>query len=192
MTKTPLPSPRSPQELDEKILAYARQQLPAKKSYRGPLWLSGLATASVVVIAVLIVTPDQPDTIAPALESAAVAPASRKAKLSMTTLNSPVESDTASADIPRAAPQSASNRKATKKMMGASAVYAEQDMFAADVALDFDPGKLQEHLRQLASMLDNGATDPANSAYEALKSSCGDCDLPSTLAEAIEKYLGNN
>ncbi|MFK8048974.1 MAG: hypothetical protein AB8B81_11130 [Halioglobus sp.] len=50
----PLPSPRSPATLDERILSQARRALPRDKPYRQPWWLAGSATAAVIVVAVTL------------------------------------------------------------------------------------------------------------------------------------------
>ena len=57
--KLPLPSPRSPRQLDDKILAYAQDNAPEKKSFIQPRWVAGLATAGVVVVALFITEPQQ-------------------------------------------------------------------------------------------------------------------------------------
>ncbi|MFT4520860.1 MAG: hypothetical protein ACI9JM_003268 [Halioglobus sp.] len=54
-----LPKPPSPAALDDKILAYARQQAPQKQPLWRSGWVSGIATAGVVAIAVLIADPSQ-------------------------------------------------------------------------------------------------------------------------------------
>ena len=60
----PLPSPGSPEALDNKVLAYARSQAPAKTSLLRPRWVGGMAAASVAAIAVFITQP-QPETTGP-------------------------------------------------------------------------------------------------------------------------------
>ena len=50
-----LPSPRSPRELDEKILRYAREQAPEPERRGLPVWVTGLATASIAGVALLLV-----------------------------------------------------------------------------------------------------------------------------------------
>lgn len=76
-----LPSPRSPQALDEQILSYARQRTP-QRSYR-PYWATGgLASAAVLVVAVIVSTgePGAPEeSLLPAVlveQEAAEAPTS--------------------------------------------------------------------------------------------------------------------
>ena len=52
--KLDLPSPRSPRDLDEKILRYAREHAPAPERRGRPAWVAGLATASIAGIALLL------------------------------------------------------------------------------------------------------------------------------------------
>ena len=60
----PLPSPRSPRELDDRILAHARNNAPPKHGARPLAWTGGLATAAVLVVAVYLVNLTDTGTVA--------------------------------------------------------------------------------------------------------------------------------
>jgi hypothetical protein len=54
-----LPNARSPKALDDRILDYAKTQAPEKARFSKPAWMSGLAAASIVGIAIMIALPEQ-------------------------------------------------------------------------------------------------------------------------------------
>ena len=56
-SQLPLPAPRSGAELDRKIIDYARAKAPSPRPRYAPRWYAGMATAAVVVAAVLITLP---------------------------------------------------------------------------------------------------------------------------------------
>ena len=170
MTKLPLPSPRSPSGLDKKILAYAKQQLPEKRTYRPALWLSGLATASVVAIAVIIAIPEQPRVSAP-------------------TADSPRTAVNESADMEIMVQRRA--RKQSVPMAASAALYAEDDMAVAAAATMpiLDSTTIHQQLREMAALVKRGESKQAALDYQKLKELCPHCDLPTTVEEAIEKYL---
>ena len=172
MTKLPLPSPHSPSGLDEKILAYAKQQLPEKETYRPPLWLSGLATASVVAIAVIIAIPEQPRVSVPAVQPATASP--------HTAVNE-------SADMEIAVQRRA--RKQSASLAASAAPYGEDEMAAADAAPILDSTIVHQQLREMAALVNRGDPEQAALDYQKLKELCPHCDLPVTVEEAIEKYL---
>ena len=171
MTKLPLPSPRSSSELDKKILAYAKQQLPEKKPYRPPLWLSGMATASVIAIAILIAIPDQPPALPAPPRSAATKEPVKKVEMLMQ--------------------QSA--RKQSAPLAASAALYAEQEMAASDsmqmpISI-LDTVTIQQQLQEMDSLVKRGDSKQAALEYQEMKKHCPRCDLPATLEQAIEKYL---
>jgi len=166
--KMPLPSPRSPAELDEKILAHAKRQAPERKFKLRPIWLSGLVTASVVAVAVLIAIPQQPE---PRVYESEAAPERRRS------------------DMPVSAPMSLEKKMTSRDTMGITADYALRESAAAPAVEQLDDSTLQSRLLQLSRILENGDSKQAEAAYEQLKFSCGDCELPATLEEAITKYL---
>ena len=94
--KLPLPSPRSPLELDERILSAARERAPTPEPQRQPWWIGGVATAAVLLVAVMITVPEQsPSTIEVRTEAvptamkepgaAATAPIAAQADMAMET-----------------------------------------------------------------------------------------------------------
>jgi hypothetical protein len=174
MKKLPLPSPRSPKGLDEKIMAYAKQKQPEKKTYRPPLWLSGLATASIVLVTVMITLPTQQRVGSTDTESAQ--PAAGRAKA---TLSSPKSIDHRKPSVDRyeMAPQAASARSALPELA------------ADEAAEDLDADWVHHRLEQLAEQLKNEDSSLARRNYEALKHQCTECGLPATLEAALEKYL---
>ena len=173
MTKLPLPSPRSPSELDKKILAYAKQQIPEKKPYRPPLWLSGMATASVIAIAIFIAIPDQPPTLLPTPRSAVM---EKPAKVEML--------------------MQQSARKQSAPVAASAALYAEQEMAASDSMQMpmplLDTVTIQQHLQEMDSLLKRGDSKQAALKYQEMKKHCPHCDLPATVEQAIEKYLAGD
>ena len=189
MTKIPLPSPRSPAELDKKILAYAQQRLPEKKHYRPPLWLSGLATASVVVVAVLIAMPNQAPSIMPGEEPPAVSTSMAKTKTSAADQNSFLERSAASADMKLMASPAARKKSYDA---AAGAMYEEQEIAVTETTSSLDSDGIKEQLQPLAAMLKNGDSEKAMQDYREIIKLCPDCDLPPTLEEAIEKYLATD
>lgn len=58
-SQLPLPAPRSPQSLDDRILAHAQAHAPARERSDYRQWMSGLAAASIFGVAVLIALPTQ-------------------------------------------------------------------------------------------------------------------------------------
>jgi hypothetical protein len=174
MKKLPLPSPRSPQGLDDKILAYAKQKQPVKKTYRPPLWLSGLATASIVVVTVMIVLPTQQRV--DSIVSEPPKPAARTAKATLS-MAKPADHREQSVDRYKMAPEAA------------SAFSAPPGMTADEAAENLDVDSLLDRLELLAEQLKNGDSSLARRNYQALRHQCTECDLPATLEEALVKYV---
>jgi alpha/beta superfamily hydrolase len=183
MTKLPLPSPRSPSGLDEKILAYAKQQLPEKKPYRPALWLSGLATASVVAIAVIIAIPEQSRTIVPVVKPARLSAQSEKVEQPPAPRGAAMKE---SADMEMMVQRSARKQSTPQ---AAAALYAEQEVAAADTVPILDTITIQQQLQEMSTLVKSGDSKQASLDYRELKKLCPHCDLPDTLKEAIEKYL---
>jgi len=191
MKKMPLPSPRSPQNLDEAILGYAQQNVPtAKKSYRKPLWVSGLATASVIGLAILITVPNNtgitplPSTRGISADMEESAHAETAKTLSN---NAPIR---AKRQIQRALP--AKKPRAPGHMAAITpsrAITQGHPEIAADTVLaDIRVENVSAPLRELSALLARGEDKKAEAAYQQLKDKCSNCDLPATLAEALENY----
>ena len=173
MKKMPLPSPQPPRGLDEKILAYAIQKQPEKKPYRPSLWLSGLATASIVLVTVIIALPTQQHVSS--TDAVLAQPAASPAQATL-----PVAK---SADL---AKRSADSYEMAPRAAGALSALAE--MSADEAAENLDADSLHHRLKLLAQQLTNGDSSLARQNYQALKLQCKDCNLPASLEEALEEY----
>lgn len=206
MRKIPLPSPRSPADLDHKILTYAKMRAPVQQFYRRPLWMSGLATASIIGIAVLISDPQQPlDSSIQTKESARQQPVI-ESRLEI------IPAGLISKEIQETA--SGVSSTAIKAKMKPSKVYVPQATRAAAPMADMDSQILSDYameeivvaeakragsptidretiqqIEKLSKLIDEGKTARAEAAYGELKTSCTNCILPATLGEAIKKYL---
>lgn len=177
MTKAKLPFPLSPTELDDKILAYAQRKVPARRAYRPPLWLSGLATASIIGVAVLLAIPEQSEILAPTALPELAAPAKAKTRRILQTQRE--EAMTVSADALSAFP-------ATENVMDSATTSDEM------LAVQLTSEDLRQQLEQLSALVSNGKTEQAETAYDELKRRCKDCALPATLEQALADYLGGN
>jgi len=188
MKKMPLPSPRSPQSLDKTILDYAQKNVPAKKSSFGkPLWISGLATASIIGIAVIISQPKH-TSYTPQAETAAFSTGLAHDEAA------PPRPTSKIARAERSMPESLATQKLqshTLQAMSAPLVRVEAQLSDADasaassIELNTDEVKIQ--LQELSALLDKGESIRAEAAYAALKQRCSNCELPDTLAAALEK-----
>lgn len=206
----PLPSPVSPPDLDERILRAAREQAPVPPSARQPWWLAGVATASVLVIAVTVAI-QSPPPVSQSLEE--TEPATKKEMALMA--DAPADSAMSkqkrahkqSADMEmsaHAAPSPAASRlgvasesiveKVSRERAEAS---EERTSLASADKLDLSAGtlqdtlsseKLSEQIQVLAGLLSGGEEDQARQGYVTLGENCG-CTLPKTLEEAISQYL---
>jgi len=207
--KLPLPSARSPQELDDKILAYARDNAPEKKPFLQPRWVAGLATASVVAIALFITEPQRqtPNFTAPAptleeglspraarTESAKKKPEATSARLKM--------SPSAGQAAPLDKYEMLADEPLLEQEIAADAIAAKTDEDRANRATqplelsataaelkNITPEELSDKLQLYADMLDNGENEQARAAYQQLRQTCPDCALPDTLAQAIATLL---
>jgi hypothetical protein len=209
--KLPLPSPRSPRQLDDKILAYARHNAPEKKSFIQPRWVAGLATASVVVVALFITEPQQPTPTfreftpsleenppadAASAEKAKNKPAAPAARLKMSRSAgqaAPIDKYELLADEPMPDQETATGAMA-------NTVEADQDMAhsaiqpleqtATDRELQiFTNEELRDKLQLYANMVEQGEGEQAHAAYQQLRQACPDCALPDTLSQAITQLL---
>ena len=194
MKKMPLPSPRSPQKLDRTIIQHAQQNVPVKKrAFAKPIWISGLATASVLGIAVLISQPkfagitEQAETAAfstgiqkVAPDKVAPAPSTSSASVSGTLMlkRAPVKKK----QFHKLEAISASPLAATQ--------LSDEEISYTRSRAEFDIDSLRAQLQTLSAQLDSGEASQAEAAYDALKRECSNCKLPDTLADAIEKHLG--
>ncbi|RLQ22023.1 hypothetical protein DWB85_08770 [Seongchinamella sediminis] len=177
----PLPSPRSPRELDERILARARAAAP-QQHRRGPLaWAGGLATAAVLVVAVYLLRLSDTATLTPA-------PAS-----------DPVQEEEAAgapatAEIAPAANQADPQQKLKMSAARPAADFAAQApaaeraeaAAAAPAAGDETPGPdINAELLRLQALEAAGKREQALREYAELRRRCADCALPQTLEQAL-------
>jgi hypothetical protein len=210
--KLPLPSPRSPRQLDEKILAYARDNAPEKKSFLPPRWVAGLATAGVVVLALFITEPQQQtpgfSAPAPALEEKEENLPSRAARTDA--VKEKPEAPSARAKMSRSAGQAAhidkyemlADEPLLEQEFAADTMTAEADeditnsavqpleLTAADIELKkISQEELRDKLQLYANMVEQGEGEQAHAAYQQLRQACPDCALPDTLSQAITQLL---
>ena len=205
--KLPLPSPRSPQQLDDKILAYARDNAPEKKSFLPPRWVAGLATASVVVLALFITEPQQqtpqfkeltptlkenlPSDAARAVKAKKkpAAPSTRM-KMSLSTGQAAaIDKYEMRADEPLpeqeiAAGAMAAAVEADKDRASSAAAPLEPSATDSEL-ITFTSEELSDKLQLYADMVEQGEGVQARAAYQQLRQACPDCDLPDTLAQAL-------
>lgn len=214
-TGLPLPSPRSPAQLDDKILAYARDHAPSKRFPLQPAWVAGLATTGVVVLALFITLPQQP---APTV----VMEPSGPVKMASPAMDADMQSEQAAArekpaagvvrkDLP--AVQMSRSLKVEQEYreervmadegfsqlppgaVGAAAAPASasvQEVLNADSAVPGAPTApeptMQQRLAPYAALLQQGQEARARAGYQALRESCTDCQLPATLEQALIDY----
>lgn len=123
--KLPLPSPRSPAQLDERVLAEARKALPRQKTYRQPWWFAGSAAAAVVVVAVTLNTTNLTTMSTPAYENI-VTDSESKTEAARTTLEPRLDMRKASFESKVAKPSVHDAHRQEKRMpVAAAAVAAE-------------------------------------------------------------------
>ncbi len=189
--KLHLPSPRSPAELDGRIINAARERAPRPRSQRHPWWMAGAATACVLVVAVLLVKPQQP---APQFESklSSAPEASKNRALKH------ARDDSSAGSI-----QKLELRRYPEKdsQTGMEMGLSMQSPSPAAEAAALEPNKasavptdseLYQRLEMLADLIKEGKEEIAIEAYEKLKREYTDDSLPKTLDEAlIEHQLKN-
>jgi hypothetical protein len=202
--KLPLPSPRSPRDLDDRILNHAREHAPPTRLFVQPRWLAGLATASVLLIAVFITEPEQstPEfrAITPTDEDVATPSLSSKTTMA----DKPAARMKMSSDIasPTRNIQKYELRKGQKQLIQEISADAQTEAAAeADMARDdktagialgsansvtYSDTEIRNQLRRCADLLQQGQATQARAAYQQLRSECPACDLPATLEQAIE------
>ena len=205
--KLPLPSPRSPRQLDDKILAYARDNAPEKKSFLQPRWAAGLATAGVVVLALFITEPQQQtpgfSSPAPVLEEDMSPAASRtesmKAKPKAPAARKKMSRSTGQAThldkVETYADEPLREQEIAADAMTAGAMADEDTPISSAQPLQltatdtesktYSSKELSDKLQLYANMVEKGEAEQARAAYQQLRQACPDCTLPATLAEAL-------
>ena len=199
----PLPSPRSPQDLDQRILAYARDNTPRSRPLLRPTWMAGAATACVLVVALLVGGPQQQ---APMESEARKSESVSEAPLPVTPAAAPTAQQAAGAQAEAAAPAASArayklagdrDTRNDSELSQAAADAGLQDMPAAqeesaDMISGPQPGAepqwLAARIHEIALQLENGDQQAAREAYHALRQQCPDCQLPETLEEALAAY----
>jgi hypothetical protein len=202
--KLPLPSPRSPRDLDDRILNHAREHAPPTRLFVQPRWLAGLATVSVLLIAVFITEPEQStpefQAITPSDEDAATPSLSSETTMA----DKPAARMKMSSDIasPTRNIQKYELRKGQEQLIQEISADAQTEAAEeADMARDdktagialgsansvtYSDTKIRNQLRRYADLLQQGQATQARAAYQQLRSECPTCDLPTTLEQAIE------
>lgn len=200
----PLPSPRSPDDLDQRILAYARDKAPRSRPLLRPAWMAGAATACVLVVALLVGGPQQPapiDTETRKYESVsetpvpappAAAPTAQQAAGAQPEAMAPAASARAAHKL--ASDRDTGNDGAPTRAAadaGLRDIPAAQEE-AADMINDPQPAGepqwLAARIHEIALQLETGDQQAARDAYHALRQQCRDCQLPETLEEALAAY----
>jgi hypothetical protein len=166
-----LPAPRSPGELDRKVLRYAESRAPdaIQRPNRLLWWGSGLATASVAALALFLALPQPGLNPEPAGDPAPPVP-------SLNAARAPTETaaDAGSQPASRAA-------RITADAPPAAALEAP--------SADVEPaGTVAAELERLADLLAAGRESEAREGYGALRARCPRCGLPPSL----ELALGRN
>jgi hypothetical protein len=172
----PLPTARSPRELDDRILAHARSNAPRPARRPAFAWGGGLGAAAVLVLAVYLVNPDD-------------ASRSRSAPPLADNTERPAEEPAASeaqakASAPPQAYSAAPARRAERQVVAAGA--AEELALSASAAPP-EAQTLDSGLAELRAMLETGQEEQARAAYADLRRRCVDCGLPARLEDALRK-----
>jgi hypothetical protein len=202
--KLPLPSPRSPRDLDDRILNHAREHAPPTRLFVQPRWLAGLATASVLLIAVFItepeqstpefqaITPSDEDAATPSLSSETTMADKPAARMKMSSGIASPTRNIQKYEILAEQEQLVQQISADAPAEAAAEVDMAHDDNAAGMALEkagdvtYSRSDVRNQIRNCAELLQQGQATQARAAYQQLRSECPTCDLPTTLEQAIE------
>jgi len=181
----PLPSPRSPRELDQRILAHARANAPQKRPMVTAGWLGGIATTAVLVVAIYLTnTTETNQELAPTVlkevkeESAAAGAAAPIASSARAKLKT-----SADFDAREIAP---AEQEELQMAPAAEATLDSASSFHAMKRADDAAPNLQGTLRHLQDLVLRGEQEQAQREYQELRNACSECGLPDTLEEALE------
>ena len=189
----PLPSPTSPPELDDKVLGYARDQArrkagnktPARTGLLGHPWATGLATASVVAIALFISEPQPPS---PALQSTPMATDNTVNKPAAASGARMAEDFSAEMDMARQVPiEKAAKTQILQRQETMAGAPAEEGLIHSA-----EPEEREDTaatLTRCTQLLREGRTDEAEALYRQLRKRCPECQLPESLQAALAKNL---
>jgi len=174
-----LPSPRSPEELDRRILDYARSRAPARRPHLRPWFAGGLATATVLVLAVYITETAIRPTAGPEPEEAVEG---------ATPMATPMTAEPAGfADQDELSP----SRQRAERRLGEAAELSMQKLAQAPER-DSTQSRRQDTVQQLpvlAHLLEQDQGEEARARWQALLEQCPGCELPADLEEALQRYL---
>lgn len=199
-----LPRRRSPKSLDDKILAYARQQAPKRTLGINP-WMRGLALASVAVVTILVVLPQQPVPLSDPNRPSPSPSVEDKARIELKKerLAAIPKSMPPTADAIRLSKSSSESSFASKTEMAKRAEHREslagqsstqhriasaQALIAAPESAS-EPIQIKQELERIRTLLEQGKQEQAHEAWQSLKRHCTNCDLPDTLEAALKAYL---
>jgi len=190
----PLPSPRSPRELDNRILNHARESAPPKQGANPLTWASGVATAAVLVVAVYLVNLTDTGTVAQSPvadavqedESAGAAASAELAEISTARIQAePRPKLKMSAEAPSDTDLAA--RDVAEEIETAAAAAPP-----ATGARAHSPGPgVNKALLRLQELVAADKLEQAEQEYAELRRSCADCDLPENLDKALAMLPGN-
>ena len=201
----PLPSPRSPEQLDATILAYARNNAAPRKRTLQPAWMAGIATTCMVLLALFISEPEQAERHAERDGSAQQIDIKRSRQ-------APVAAESSDDSQEAVAAKATAKMPRVSRSLGAAAAQdnavpaadaasdrlgdsdsARQEEAAAPATSNADladqTAMLRSQIEICARLLQAGDERQALRAYRELRQRCPDCGLPDSLEQAIERYL---
>ena len=184
----PLPSPRSPKALDDRILAQARHSAPAKQGASPLGWASGLATAAVLVVAVYLVNLTETGTVtnppvADALqedESAGAAASSTLTEVATATIQAEPQPKLKLSAQARTEADFAARGGAEEMATAPAAAPAAKDAKAHSPGPD-----VNKALLRLQALVGAGELQQAENEYAELRRRCAACALPEELDKAL-------
>lgn len=180
----PLPTPVSPRELDEKILAHARRAAPPKR-YSLPLgWAGGMTATAVLLVAVYLASLPGPDTATlpvPETIRQEAEPTRSPVMGIMGGLGNAKRESRASADYDALLRQLDGSQLAP-----ASATNSLGDMDSEQRARTVHTIDVGDTLDQLRSLVEAGRVEQARRQYEVIRLACGECRFPDTLEQALD------
>lgn len=182
----PLPTPHSPRELDERILAHARANAPEKRPLHTVGWLGGMATTAVLVVAIYLTSTTGTNQGLPQPAPAAL----KEERAAAPMASQPRARLKATADFDAPEPAAVEDKELQMAPM-AEATFDNAGARAMQRADDPGPN-LPGSLQHLQELLISGDDERAHREYEELRNACAECDLPDTLEEALERLKQRN
>ena len=179
----PLPSPESPTALDEAILAHARAHAPEKSSSYSLGWAGGLATTAVLFVVVYL--GNSVDTTRP---SPAPAPVLLEQQRAAAGAAAEATSAAAKAETSANFNNPGAIDRAEEEVQAAPLAELAADAAAprAQKSKDAPRARLHETLEHLEELVASGKQEQAQQQYLELRMACQQCELPASLAEALE------